>query len=26
MPKYDYLSDEDLNDLVSYLMSLKPAQ
>lgn len=26
MPKYDYLSDEDLNNLVAYLMSLKPAQ
>ncbi|CEH28218.1 cbb3-type cytochrome c oxidase subunit II [Aneurinibacillus migulanus] len=25
MPKYDYLSDEDLNNLVAYLMSLKPA-
>ena len=26
MPKYDYLNDEDLNNLVAYLMSLKPAQ
>lgn len=26
MPKYDYLSDEELNNLVAYLMSLKPAQ
>ncbi|WP_240675696.1 cbb3-type cytochrome c oxidase subunit II [Ammoniphilus sp. CFH 90114] len=26
MPKYDYLSDQELNDLVAYLMSLKPAQ
>ncbi|HJV44524.1 MAG TPA: cbb3-type cytochrome c oxidase subunit II [Bacillota bacterium] len=26
MPKYDYLSDNDLNNLVAYLMSLKPAQ
>ena len=25
MPKYDYLSETDLNNLVAYLMSLKPA-
>jgi len=25
MPKYDYLSEQDLQDLVAYLMSLKPA-
>jgi cytochrome c oxidase cbb3-type subunit 2 len=25
MPKYDYLSEEDLQNLVAYLMSLKPA-
>lgn len=25
MPKYDYLSNDDLNNLVAYLMSLKPA-
>ncbi|MCF6092684.1 cbb3-type cytochrome c oxidase subunit II [Microaerobacter geothermalis] len=26
MPSYDYLSEEDLNNLVAYLMSLRPAQ
>ncbi|MGC5326586.1 cbb3-type cytochrome c oxidase subunit II [Brevibacillus sp. SYSU BS000544] len=26
MPKYNYLNDEDLNNLVAYLMSLKPAK
>lgn len=25
MPKYDYLSKQDLDDLVAYLLSLKPA-
>ena len=25
MPKYNYLSEQDRNDLVAYLMSLKPA-
>jgi cbb3-type cytochrome c oxidase subunit II len=25
MPKYDYLSEQDRNDLVAYLLSLKPA-
>ncbi|WP_051330743.1 cbb3-type cytochrome c oxidase subunit II [Aneurinibacillus terranovensis] len=25
MPKFDYLSEQDLNNLVAYLMSLKPA-
>ncbi len=26
MPSYNYLSEQDLNDLVAYLMSLKPAK
>ncbi|SER90745.1 cbb3-type cytochrome c oxidase subunit II [Salipaludibacillus aurantiacus] len=25
MPRYDYLSDQDLEDLIAYLMSLKPS-
>lgn len=25
MPRYDYLSDQDTEDLIAYLMSLKPA-
>lgn len=25
MPRYDYLSDDDIEDLIAYLMSLRPA-
>ncbi|MCT8137443.1 hypothetical protein H1D32_06615 [Anaerobacillus sp. CMMVII] len=25
MPRYDYLSEQDLEDLIAYLMSLKPS-